>query len=332
MNTFKRFLFLSFISYFLSLIGVYAAPRVLATIDLKQFSSLNLRNPYAIAYDETKNHIFVAGWGDNKLLIIDPSTKNLVDEIKGINWPWKIVLEPEKKLVYIAGYEYVTGYGYNDTIYGINTEQKSIQKKLTIDNGWLLDFVIDKEKNLIYGITLKWEYLNGTRRGYASFITIDAVNGIILSRLELGENLWPSGIAFDSSKQKIYISVNDFMNWNYTEKIFIVDLQTKTISNTVTLNTTDTWSFLTNVKLDKRTNTLYAADYNRKIWYLDTITEKLSGKIDVPCYPWSLSIDIKKNQLYLPDNYMDRTIVVDLDTKLFKTTIKAGDDPCNAAV
>lgn len=147
------------------------------------------RFPHSIEVNDEMSRMYIANMEGNSISVIDCESDRIVDNITGIEYPTKILLSKDKKVLYLC--ESYLGKDRDGYISIISIQDNKVIKKIKI-NGTPVNLYEDNKRL----------YVTNLVQGYISIVDID--KGREIKRIFVGG--MPTGIIKD--EEDIYIANN----------------------------------------------------------------------------------------------------------------------------
>ena len=155
-----------------------------------------------LAYDNTRNIVYVAALGNNTIEVVDLKNRKVIHTIKNLHEPQGIAFIPESNSIFVAN-----GENGECDVFDANTFQKKTSIKLSDDGD---NVRYDKEKKLVY-----------VGYGSGAIAMIDAKSMKEIASIKLDGH--PESFQLSKKQNEIYVNVPD------RDEIEVVDLSTHSI-------------------------------------------------------------------------------------------------------
>ena len=163
--------------------------------------------PSSIAYDSGKEEIFVASYNLDTISVISSSTNKVVATValeNHSNGPWDLVYDSGKGEIFVQNY-------FTGVISIISDKSNTVVATVSLGtNPGPSGLVYDSGKGEIFVSYDNVNY-NGSNDSSNFVSVISDSNNSVVATVPLGNNAYPSSLAYDSGKGEIFI-VNDGNN------------------------------------------------------------------------------------------------------------------------
>ncbi|MBM7633882.1 YncE family protein [Geomicrobium sediminis] len=269
--------------------------QVITTIDLNG-------SPLYISYDSNTNRIFVSLVYINELVIIDPDTDTITDQIQVNVTTLSEVLFNSSLNLY-----YVVSQGSNEiVIYDGTTFEEVGRVNVPVP----VYLAIDNNTGLIYA--------PATRSNYVSVI-----NGSTeIAQIIVGAaGINPVEIALNSTTRRAYVSLRG------NNSVAVIDTVTNTLITTITVQGSPF-----GIDINPVTNKVYVTLTNGEFVEIDGLTNTVTNRIQVSNYSRAVVVDDERNIAYVANSNENTVSTIDLTTFSVIQTTEVGSSPRRLAL
>jgi YVTN family beta-propeller protein len=159
-----------------------------------------------------------------------------------------------------------------------------------------------------------------TSENYGTISVIDTAAQKVLKTFEVGHR--PRDIAFLPDLTKAYVTLEN------DGKLAVVNPMKHTKTGEIVIGKTDDLIKPMSVLLSSDSKTAYvSAGRGKKVFIVDTATDKVTGSIEVGDRPWGIALSPDGKYLYTANGPSNDVSVVDLATQTVMKKIKVGESP-----
>lgn len=276
--------------------------------------------PIWMAINPHTNRIYVTESviPDNKhndtILVIDGTNNDKIAEIPSLI-DSQIAINQKTNLVYVIGYENITGVNPNGMLYVMdgNNHTKIAQLQINMNT---FGISVDPDTNRIYILNRNLHHVNSIWQN-STVSVLDGSNYTKISEIEVG--LDPHGIDINPITHRIYVT-----NYRGGTVSVIDGISNKIIGQPISLA-----AGIELMAVNPITNKVYVADgLNGIVYVIDGNTDTKIKEIH-PLWGWNVAVNPITNRIYVPNYVFNNISVADEKSYNITSVIQLGPYPKN---